>query len=33
LLSHPVHDYVRELMAMPRQQADRVGALVSGAPR
>jgi len=31
LLSHPAHDYVRELMAMPRQQADRVGALVSGA--
>jgi osmoprotectant transport system ATP-binding protein len=33
LLSHPVHDYVRELMAMPRQQADRVGVLLSGAPR
>ena len=31
LLSRPIHDYVRELMAMPRQQADRVGALAAGA--
>jgi len=31
LLIHASHDYVRELMAMPRQQAERVGALTAGA--
>ena len=31
LLAHASHDYVRELMAMPRQQALRVAALTAGA--
>lgn len=30
LFGHPSNEYVRELMAMPRRQADRVNALIAG---